>query len=239
MNRYIVATILIALAPTHSVANNTNFLPGDAFFFARLDIQSARKLSTSDSFILHYGRPSNSIFGCGYVGFEQIQITNITPEAKSAIVGAYSVFQAHAESWQLKRHMSVFVYDRKYDWQTFGISLQYNEKWVDDSVGFGAERDHVHLESFIDEAGAVTRNWRDSTKVGPLPADCPKRPGGEKYDSTKSKVKIDYNKCKLILLPNDDFESYLLPYDGLQLIEISNGNSIRYAYGNREWKRMD
>lgn len=228
---------MLALACAPLFANNTYFLPGDAFFYARLDLESAQELANSELPILQYGGHWNGGYGCGFIGYKKIELTKMSDATQTAIVDAYRQFQNEIKSDpNLSGKMSVFIYSEKYDWRKFGLGLQYNEKWVDESVAFGTSRDHVRLESFVQRPGSLMQNWRDSTLVDPLPTQNPKLPDGHKQAWTNTPVKIDSAKCRILIIPNRDFDSYVTPSNGLELIEISDGTLTCFQRTNGEWQ---
>ncbi|MEM9409998.1 MAG: hypothetical protein AAGA30_02725, partial [Planctomycetota bacterium] len=52
---YFIITLFLFVATCNILsANNTYFLPGDAFFYTRFDLESAKKLADYDSPILNY-----------------------------------------------------------------------------------------------------------------------------------------------------------------------------------------
>jgi len=238
LTRFTISIFLVALGSSLSLANNTYFLPGDAYFYIRLDLESAQQLTNSKSPILQYGSHWNGGYGCGQIGYQKIELTNMSADTKSAIVDTYRKFEktVNDDPNLSGGQISVFVYSDEYDWGKFGLGLQYNENWVDESVAFGVSRDHVRLESFVTKPNSIMQNWRDSTLIAPLPAVCPTLPNGHKQAWTKTPVKIDLAKCKIVILPNRDFDSYVTPTNGLQLIEISDGKLTRFERTNGEWK---
>ena len=217
-------------------ANNTYFLPGDAFFYVRLNLQAANKLAGSESPILHYGSHWNGAAGCGYIGYQSIQINEMPAATKAAIVDAYKQFQDEINRDSSQRgKMSVFIYSTEYDWKKHGLGLQYNENWMKESVAFGVLRDHVRLESFVKHPNSVAQSWRDSTLVAPLPTKNPKLPKGHEQAWTKTPVSIDCSKCRFLIIPNRNFDSYVRPSNGLELIEISDGSLTHFVQTNGEW----
>ena len=229
-------------APSPSIANNTYFLPGDAFFFVRLNKGVAKQFGASDSTVLPYGNPFNGAAGCGYIGYEKIELTNLTPDVKQSISNAFSRLETEAMGDpKMDGNICMFIYSDKYDWKRFSIGMQYNENWADQAVTFGTIRDHTALACFSSDS--VMRNWRDSSLVSPLPADCPALPDGHGKDFpmpwTKTPVKIDANDCCFILLPNRDFDSYINPTNGINLIEIANGKVTNFEWDNGKWQSKE
>ena len=235
---HLIASFALLIATNQTLhANNTYFLPGDAFFYARLDLESAQKLAESESPVLSYGNHWNGGFGCGHIGYQNIELSKMSVDTKTAIVDAYRQLKDEIKKdANLGGKMSVFVYSTQYDWKKYGLGLQYNENWGTESVAFGTSRDHVRLESFVERPSLLMQNWRDSTLVAPLPTKNPELPDGHKQAWTKTPASIACSKCRILIIPSRDFDSYVAPSNGLELIEISNGKLTRFARTNGEWK---
>ena len=237
LKHQIASFVLLILASQTLHANNTYFLPGDAFFYVRLDLESSQKLADSKSPILQYGSHWNGGFGCGHIGYQKIELANMPDTTKKAIANSYRKFQDKIKrDANLGGQMSVFVYSKEYDWKKHGLGLQYNENWVSESVAFGASRDHVRLENFVAQPSSLMQSWRDSTLVAPLPTSNPKLPDGHNQAWTETPVSIDCSKCRILIIPNRNFDSYVTPVNGLELIEIADGTLTQFARTNGEWE---
>ena len=236
--KHLIAAIALFVNPSQMLhANNTYFLPGDAFFYARLDSNSAKKLAESVSPVLPYGSHWNGGAGCGYIGYQTIKLIKMSDTTKAAIVESYRHFENKIkDDPNLRGKMSVFIYANKYDWKKYGLGLQYNENWAPESVAFGASKDHVRLESFVGQLSSVMQNWRGSTFVAPLPTTNPELPAGHKQAWTESSVSIECSKCRILIIPNRNFDSYVTPANGLELIEISDGALTKFTRTDGEWK---
>ncbi len=113
---------------------------------------------------------------------------------------------------------------------------EYNENWVDESIEFGAVREHLRLDSFAESS--VTLNWRDSELVAPLPATCPPLPEGHEHAWTESPVEIESDKCQFLIIHHRDFDSVVEPaYElEMEIIEIADGKLTQYTKSNGEWQ---
>ena len=166
--------ILLSLSCTHpaAYANNTLFLPGDAFFFTRLTIAEIEALQDIESPILRYKNHRDG--GCGTFGFQFLKIINMSTGEKENLAIAYkSLHDVLDTNLDGAKTLNVLVYNRDYAWEIYGIGLQYNENWADETATFGAVRRHLRLESFILDRETerplfVERNWRDSQLVPAL-----------------------------------------------------------------------
>lgn len=235
--RKFTLAVLIAVAACGLLkANNTFFLPGDAYFFTRMDLADAKLLADAESPVFRYGSHYNGGVGCGYIGYQNLELTEMTDETKAAFIEAFNLVRTQiADDPNLGGKMSVFVYSKDYQWRTHGLALQFNEDWVAESVRFGAPRKHVRLESFVEMPSSIIKNWRDSNLVSSLNATCPKLPKGHRGAWTKSPVKIKSSKCRFLVIPHRDFDSVVQPANKQELIEISGGKLTQYIRSNGEW----
>ena len=83
--------VIVGFGCSVSLANNTFFLPGDAYFYVRLDLESARQLTDHESPVLDYGSHWNGGYGCGHLGYEKIDLTSMSAATKE--VRAWSAVQ--------------------------------------------------------------------------------------------------------------------------------------------------
>ena len=240
---------VFALLPSLASANNTLFLPGDCFFFTRLSMSEIDSLSATTSPKFVYRGHWDGGRGCGVFGLEFLEIVDMPDTEKSALKAAYQSLADILEH-ELKfdddlnrtlegdKTISILIYNDDYDWQRFGIGLQYNEHWADQTVAFGAVRDHIVLESFIgthESRGVsfIERNWRDSSLVPPLVAESPS------LENVKyvSKAPVKQRAPRLfVVLPNRDFDSYFVPKEGARLCIIRDGSLHEYEFKQRKWQ---
>lgn len=240
---------MIVVLPSLASANNTLFLPGDCFFFTRLTMREIESLSDTSSPHFAYRSHWNGGRGCGDLGLQFLEIVDMPDSEKSALKAAFHsltdilereiVFDETAiRALEGDKTISILIYNHDYDWQRFGIGLQYNELWADQTVAFGGLRDHIVLESFIgthESRGAsfIERNWRDSSLVPPLVAESPALENA-KYVS-RAPVKQRASRL-FVVLPNREFDSYFEPKDGARLCIIRNGELHEYEFKRREWQ---
>lgn len=241
--------IMIAVLPLLASANNTLFLPGDCFFFTRLSMAEIESLSDTSSPKLVYRDHWNGGRGCGVFGLQFLEIVDMQDSEKSALKAAYQcladILEPELEfddnskpSFDGDKKISILICNDDYDWQRFGIGLQYNENWADQTVAFGAVRDHIVLESFIgthESRGAmfIEQNWRDSSLVPQLVAESPVLESG-KY---VSRAPVKQRAPRLfVVLPNRDFDSYFVPKEGARLCIIRDGSLHEYEFKQRKWQ---
>ena len=256
--RTLTIATLILLFTSPAFGNNTYFLPGDSFFFARLDLESTQKLKNQESPVLRYGSKSNAAAGCGYIGYTKIELQNTSAETKAALVEAFRQFEreidndlqaqlgppkgdfAQKDPPKLQGKMNIFIYSSEYDWKKHRVGIQYNENWADESVSFGTIREHTALGSF--SSHSIVRNWRDSKLVSALNAKCPKLPEGHGKTFPmpfEDPVQIDATKCSFLIIPNRDFDSYAVQSNGIKLIEVTGGKLTYYKFENGKWRPKD
>jgi hypothetical protein len=240
--------IVIAVLPSLASANNTHFLPGDCFFFTRLTMREIESLSDMSSPQFVYRSHWNGGRGCGVFGLEFLEIVDMPDSEKAALKAAYQSLadilepeleiDDHLNAFEGDKTISILIYNYDYDWQRFGIGLQYNEDWADQTAAFGARRDHLVLESFIgthEPRGAqfIERNWRDSSLVPQLVAEPPALEKG-KY---VSRAPVKQRAPRLfVVLPNRDFDSYFVPKEGARLCIIRDGSLHEYEFKQRKWQ---
>lgn len=177
-------TILAALffiPVSDAVANNNFFLPGDAFFPTQLTAEDLRELQMGEAAgkIFRY-----SSFGgyegafCGYAGYSRAQIAAVDRSFITNLVTVYGEIRQYerkelvevvekGKTKQLETNgIRVLFYPQDFDLTKFKLGLQYNEKWVDETMKFGHERQQIRLCELIDDKEAVIESWRDASLVG-------------------------------------------------------------------------
>lgn len=238
MRKLLIAVLLVAAITESALANNTDFLPGDSFFFTRLNSSEIEALQGTDAPILRYRSHWNGGRGCGSAGFQFLEITQMPEAEKACLASAFQKLEQELERDEDdNKTISVLICNGDYDWQRFGIALQYNENWADETAAFGHLRQHLVLESFIGthENGAdgfIERNWRDSSLVTRLNVVSP--PIGEK---TISHAPVKMQSPRLyVVLPNREFRSYVSPEEGTRILIIADGELAEMTFTKRKWQ---
>ena len=228
-------TALVCFASI-ATANDTYYLPSDSFFYFRPNIGELNSFAETESPTVPYGSHWNAGFGCGHIGYKDLMLKNLSAESKAALIQAFKQLKPKVDADEkLGGRMSVFVYSKEYDWKRFEIALQYNESWVDESVSFGANREHVRLESFVQNPTSIMQNWRDSNLVQSLGADCPKLPEGHKQAWTKTPAAVDSDKVAFLIIAARNFDDYVAPKNCQTILEIFGGKLTKYKKINGEW----
>lgn len=134
--------------------------------------------------------------------------------------------------------INVLVYNADYDWKRFGIALQYNENWPDETADLGVPfREHMRLESFIERedshvAALLERNWRDSKIVAKLDAQCAARKEGTSIVSEPVEMR---GKRIYVVLPNRRFSDYMYPKDGVHFCIILGEKMEHLVFETQKW----
>ena len=228
--------ILLWIPVPHTYGNNTRFLPGDAFYYIRLNLSEIQKIQNVESPLFSYGNHWNGGFGCGYWGFDELQLLQMPAETRRALLDTYRELQPEIEkNPNLLGKMSVFVYNEQYDWQKYGLGLQYNENWIDESVDLGMSRDYARLESFVEKSGSIIQNWKYSKDIPPLKVDLPERPREKKRSWTAHPVRLNCDQCQLLIIPDREFDHYVQPRDGSTVIRIVDGKRSVFRHLKGKW----
>ncbi|QDU53080.1 hypothetical protein [Gimesia panareensis] len=232
----IMFVILLWMPATHAYANNTRFLPGDAFYYIRLNLKEIQKFQSVESPLFAYGNHWNGGFGCGYWGFDELQLLQMPAETRRALLETYRELQPEIEKNEnLLGKMSVFVYNKDYDWQKYGLGLQYNENWLDESVDLGMSRDHARLESFVEKPSSINQNRKYSKEIPALKVKLPKRPRDKPLSWTAHPVRLNCAQCQLLIIPDREFDHYVHPRDGLKVIRIVDGKRSVFHCSKGKW----
>lgn len=220
--------------PTIGNANNNYFLPGDSFFHTVLTEVVLVEMEKSKSPVFKYNRPDhlNSFF-CGYAGFEQLQVKDMSPAIKKNLTVLYrhlrEAYPLQIELIQetklvrdasggfdnevktgkmLRREMngfSMFFYNADFDADRYRLGLKYNENWVEQVVAFGHRQEHVQFEFFVREEEAILSDWRDCRLVKPLDVISP--PITKRRSSNPLPPITLKSKVRIFVLPEADFNA--------------------------------
>ena len=200
-SRPTLAALLVVAAvwqtPTTANANNNFFLPGDSFFHTVLTEAVLASLDKSKSPVFRYDRPDHlGSFLCGYAGFGQLQVKEMSPAIKKNLKTLYrhlreqyplqielvqetklvrdasGGFDNEVRTGKILRReingFSMFFYNADFDANRYRLGLKYNENWVEEVVAFGHSHEHAQFEFFVREEKAILSDWRDCRLVKPL-----------------------------------------------------------------------
>lgn len=201
----ILGFLLLALAfPSLARANNNYFLPGDAFFHALVTSEEMEAIATGEgeTLTLEYDRhPSSEGAFCGYAGYKNLTLGNMTYEKRNALKLAYRYLRAqHArivrESPKMdtellgngdirlvpvenpappqeQNPLSLYVYSTGFDPQRYALGLKFNENWAAELKSLGVTHDHARMDPFLTAFPAIETDWRDAARVPALKVDLP------------------------------------------------------------------
>ncbi|MEX1095646.1 MAG: hypothetical protein WED34_06320 [Planctomycetales bacterium] len=217
-------------------ANNTSFLPGDAYFFARLSQNDIAAIQQQNSPTLEYGNWKTWGRGCGFAGHSKLRIPAMPKSMRDDLAAAFSDFAAATGTSALETRlgteeklMCVFIHNEDYDWQEHGLAIQYNEEWVAETVAFGYAEEHVVMETFVSSAGAITNAWRDSPRIPRLKATVPEKAGDREF------VPEATGDLQLIVVPKTNFDDYFARKSDLPLVVITKNGSKSYTSRDGRW----
>jgi hypothetical protein len=229
-----VLFVTIWQQPATGSANNNFFLPGDSFFHAILTEAVLADIEKSKSPVFQYNRPDhlNSFF-CGYAGFEQLQVKDMSPAIKKNLTMLYrhlrEAYPLQIELVQetklvrdasggfdnevktgkiLRREMngfSMLFYNADFDADRYRLALKYNENWVKEVVAFGHRQEHVQFEFFVREEEAILSDWRDCQLVKPLNVISP--PIQIRRSSNPLPPMTLKSKVRIFILPEGKFNA--------------------------------
>jgi len=160
--------VLVFVLPLR--AHNNLFLPGDAFFTAMVTIDIVEKWRPGPV-TLQYSRLRSGTFLCGYLGYGEAIISDLTQDNIDALLGTLRRLDKDGQGYEEGetadgkkiRWFRVFIYQRDCNLESMRIGLRYNEQWATIQRAHASE-EHV-LYDEIGDAGAILENWQSSELV--------------------------------------------------------------------------
>ncbi len=247
--------------PTIARANNNYFLPGDSFFHTLLTEAVLADIEKSKSPVFKYNRPDHlDSYLCGYAGFEQLQVKEMSPAIKKNLQSLYRHLRGEyplrielvpETKWVrteedgdvevktgkiLRRELngfSMFFYNADFDANRYRLGLKYNENWLEEVVAFGHSREHAQFEFFVREEKAILSDWRDCRLVKPLDVTSP--PIKVRRSSNPLPPITLKSKVRIFILPERKFSS---AFDRSDFIyEVTEAGVKLYGPGGAgKWK---
>ncbi|MCH1496852.1 MAG: hypothetical protein L7U72_16650 [Rubripirellula sp.] len=219
-----VISLLIA-AP--SAANNSYFIPGDAFFYCEIDLSEWNQLHSGQLNFLEYDRPEEMpVFFCGYTGYRKLDLSNLSTRFRSRLLTAVASMKKRYPSALLEldreennfpdtsgiekkelNKIRVFVYNKSFDYSKFRIGLKYNESWVDYATQRGFKREHFQYDFFVPTVKGITESWRMGSAVPPLNVNL----HSSNQDAISTAMTIDASQVMFLICPPVSFESLCFP----------------------------
>ncbi len=227
--------LLLLLAPSPVLGNNTFFLPGDAFFFARFTTADLEALAEQTSPAFRYGNHWDNGYFCGYAGYERIRLAEMPKSLKQALAEAYERLEMDLEKdSEGVRYMNILFYNADFDWRKHSLGLQYNEDWAEETAAFGHGKDYLRLESFVTKVDALMTSWRDAPRIPQLKIEIPALSAdGKPRPEEPVVLRGGY---QIIAIPNREFNAYFEQNDGLRLIHIEGEAVKAYVTRNGDWE---
>ena len=236
---FVAFALMLAFLPEWAFANNNYFLPGDAFYYAEPNHEWFAKLDKTEKPILKYQRARGRGGRlCGYAGYDQLQLTNFTPEMRTNLLKAYEQLRnrypqqidvhlsrkmkmengklvpaGEEEETRVEHNLvSMLIYNRDFDLKEYEPMFRYNENWADAAAAFGHTRKHVEHDLFIEDAKSIIKDWRLGPLVKPLKYSAPQ--ASEKNARLKNvMISVDCNDIQILLFPTSNYEDIAFPED--------------------------
>jgi hypothetical protein len=242
MKRVLAAIGIAAACATYALANNTAFLPGDAYFPTCIAEEDVARLTD--------GKPNEFSFPfanfdaweptfCGHAGYWQAVLPGIDGDFARRLGEAYREVRKHrpklvevlAEGGSTRMRevngMQVMFYPQSFDFQKFRLGLQYNEHWVEEHRRFGHDDTFpLRLCSLVDSKDAILECWQRSKLVDGF----------------------DVNPSKPVRTPvvlNGDVKAFVLtgpigeyhdPESRPDLIVVDKNGVGRFGFENGKWR---
>ncbi|TWU23508.1 hypothetical protein [Novipirellula artificiosorum] len=228
MSRTFFAIVIHLSLALPCLANNSFFIPGDAFFYFEIDQAEWGALQSRKLSVMKYDRPEElSFMLCGYAGYENLDIANLPEEYWTRIVEAIATMKKkyptkiveidHGETGSFggpsgveKKEVNkirVFVCNKSFDFGKHRIALKYNESWPEAGVALGLRRDHFQYDFFVASAQAIVESWRMGADVRPLSVQLPT--SGRIH--FKEPMKFDPAEVKFLVCPPEPLSSLCFP----------------------------
>lgn len=233
----IVTMWLVGFVAHAAVQANVAFMPGDAFFHAKLtsDFVESLPKDGGNLTLVYSPVPMAGGFG-GYAGFERMEIKGVPARMTSALRGLYRKLRrdyakivrvnVDANGKEVAKETNgfhLFVYNRdvkwKLEWHDQKIGIKYNEHWTDlppeaitpsesrPSGFFGGPA--IEYESFIETYAAVVEDWENARRFPELKVDIPKGiPWGLTGPEIMEPVSVDAKNIQLVICPDDSLKLY-------------------------------
>ncbi|MCC7423660.1 MAG: hypothetical protein IT428_25615 [Planctomycetaceae bacterium] len=256
MVRFLLIALLFgAIVPREAGANNNLFLPGDAYFPTSITAEfvARLKMEKAEAVVFRHNSYVDGGFFCGYAGYEQARVAKADADFLANLAKAYRIVRSDIEPRTLREDTTdgkvvqietnpvrVMFYPESFEFPRFILGLQYNEKWVQETMRFGYDRDRdgIHMTCPVDSVNAIVACWRDADRVGPLDVTLPKveiEPG----KGVEKPITIN-GPVKAYVLASDPLSRYMDPGEGFDGILIVRSSGItRLNFAENAWKEVE
>ncbi len=227
-SRILLGVGICYLLATPCAANNSYFIPGDAFFYFEIDQSEWKALKSGELTLVDYDRPEEMPFTlCGYAGYKKLDLSSLSSQFRGRLIKAITSMKERyptkiveidhgepklfgAPSGIEKKETNkirVFVYDSSHDFSQLRIALKYNESWAETAVRLGFKRDHFRYDFFVPTPEGIAESWRMGSAVSPLKVQLPDSDQGY----VTAPMKIDSSKVTVLICPPVALETLCFP----------------------------
>ncbi|QDU73103.1 hypothetical protein Pan97_00700 [Bremerella volcania] len=228
MSRILIVAASCFLLATPCSANNSYFIPGDAFFYCEIDQSEWKALQSGELSILDYDRPEEMSFSlCGYAGYKRLDLSNLSDKFRAQLIKAIASMKEkyptkiveidHGEpkffgdpagiERKETNKLRIFIYNSSFDFSQFRIGLKYNESWAETAVRLGFKRDHFRYDFFVPTPQGIAESWRMGSAVSPLKVQLPDSDRGY----VTAPMKIEPSKVTFLVCPPVSLNSLCFP----------------------------
>lgn len=186
--RAVCSGTLILLFSSAVLANNNQFLPGDAFFSTTLTQDFLEELTATKTGEREFGYDSlggYSFAFCGYAGYAVAKIPAVDDTFVKNLARVYQHHRGYVgrelreetingktELWETNG-IGVLFYSVDFEFPRYDLGLRYNENWVAETLKFGHRKEYIRLCCLVSNPRAVGNSWRDAETIPGLQAELP------------------------------------------------------------------
>ena len=180
--------MVTAISAGFAVANNSLFLPGDAFFptvLTKADVEALQAARNGERSFKYSSFDGYPLAMCGYAGYNTARIKAVDDAFAKHLATVYRSVREFSPRELVEKvrggkaemiesnGIRVLFYPADYAFPDRPIGLRYNENWITEVVKFGHKKEFVRLCCLIQDPEVVEQEWRDSGAVPPLKVKLP------------------------------------------------------------------
>lgn len=226
--RMLFVTGICFVLATPCAANNSYFIPGDAFFYFEIDQVEWKSLKSGELTVVDYDRPEEmGVTLCGYAGYQKLDLSSLSNQFRGRLIKAIASMKEkyptriveidHGEPGffgapsgiekKETNKIRVFVYNSSQEFSQHRIALKYNESWAETGVRLGLKRDHFRYDFFVPTPEGITESWRMGSAVSPLKVQLPASDQGY----VTAPMKIDSSEVTILICPPVELTTLCFP----------------------------